>query len=157
VVRPGFKANMLDLEAALGVVQLRKLDRFNAARSERAARYTELLADVPQVRPLGRVPYEHVHAWHLFIVRLDLAALTIDRDAFIAELRARGVGAGLHFTPVHDHVWYRERYGPSVDRLPVTTDAGERILSLPLFPTLSDEEQDRVVTAVADVVARSRR
>lgn len=157
VVRPGFKANMLDLEAAIGVVQLGKLDRFNAARGARAERYTAMLSDVPEIRPLGRVDYPHVHAWHLFIVQLDLEALTVDRDGFIEELRRRGVGAGLHFTPVHEHVWYRERYGPFVDQLPATERAGERILSLPLFPSMTDAEQDRVVTAVTDIVAGSRR
>jgi UDP-4-amino-4-deoxy-L-arabinose-oxoglutarate aminotransferase len=152
VVEPGWKYNMLDLQAALGCEQLKKLERFNAVRTQLAANYDRLLAGVPEVRPLARPAYEHVHAWHLYIVQLDLEALDIDRDAFIGELGARGIGAGLHFTPVHMHAYYREKYGFEPGCLPVTEAAGERIVSLPLYPLLTPEQQQRVVAAIKDVV-----
>jgi len=152
VVEPGWKYNMLDLQAALGCEQLKKLERFNAARAELAAEYDRLLSDVAELRPLARPPYAHVHAWHLYIVQLDLEALAIDRDAFIGELGARGIGAGLHFTPVHLHAYYRGKYGFEPGCLPVTEAAGERILSLPLYPLLSPEQLQRVVAAIKDVV-----
>ena len=152
VVEPGWKYNMLDLQAALGCEQMKKLDRFNAARTELAKLYDRLLADVAEVRPLARPAYDHVHAWHLYIVQLDLAALDIDRDAFIGELGSRGIGAGLHFTPVHLHAYYRETYGFKPGDLPVTEAAGERILSLPLYPLLGPEGVQRTVTAIKDVV-----
>jgi UDP-4-amino-4-deoxy-L-arabinose-oxoglutarate aminotransferase len=152
VVEPGWKYNMLDLQAALGCEQLKKLDRFNAMRTQLAANYDRLLADVSELRPLARPAYDHVHAWHLYIVQLELEALDIDRDAFIGELAARGIGAGLHFTPVHMHAYYREKYGFQPGYLPLTEAAGERILSLPLYPLLTPEQQQRVVAAIKDVV-----
>jgi UDP-4-amino-4-deoxy-L-arabinose-oxoglutarate aminotransferase len=152
VVEPGWKYNMLDLQAALGCEQLKKLERFNAVRTQLAANYDRLLSGVSELRPLARPAYDHVHAWHLYIVQLELEALDIDRDAFIGELAARGIGAGLHFTPVHMHAYYREKYGFKPGYLPVTEAAGERILSLPLYPLLSPEQQQRVVTAIKDVV-----
>ena len=152
VVEPGWKYNMLDLQAALGCEQLKKLERFNAVRTQLAANYDRLLADVSELRPLARPAYDHVHAWHLYIVQLELEALDIDRDAFIGELAARGIGAGLHFTPVHMHAYYREKYGFQPGYLPVTEAAGERILSLPLYPLLTPEQQQRVVAAIKDVV-----
>jgi UDP-4-amino-4-deoxy-L-arabinose-oxoglutarate aminotransferase len=156
VVEPGWKYNMLDLQAALGIEQLRKLERFNRERAALAARYDAAFADLLQVRPLETPAYDHHHAWHLYIVRLDLAALTIGRDEFIAELRKLGVGAGLHFTAVHLHRWYREKYGFRAGDLPVTEDACERILSLPLYPLLGTERQDRVIDAVRRVVREHR-
>lgn len=152
VVEPGWKYNMLDLQAALGCAQLAKLERFNAVRTQLAANYERLLADVAEVRPLALPAYDHVHAWHLYVVQLDLGALDIDRDAFIGELAARGIGTGLHFTPVHLHAYYRKEHGFKPGDLPLTEDAGERILSLPLYPLLTLEQQQRVASAIKDVV-----
>jgi len=152
VVEPGWKYNMLDLQAALGCEQMKKLDRFNAVRKELAANYDRMLAGVSEVKALARPAYDHVHAWHLYIVQLELEALDIDRDAFIGELGARGIGTGLHFTPVHLHAFYREKYGFQPGYLPVTEAAGERIISLPLYPLLTPEQQQRVVAAIKDVV-----
>src|SRR5688500_9265051 len=92
VIEPGWKYNMLDLQAAIGVEQIKKLDRFNAARTELAARYERAFSDVPEVSPLAVPDYPHVHAWHLYIVQVDLAALSIDRDGFMAEMGRRGIG-----------------------------------------------------------------
>jgi UDP-4-amino-4-deoxy-L-arabinose-oxoglutarate aminotransferase len=156
VVEPGWKYNMLDLQAALGCEQLKKLERFNAQRTALAAEYDRLLAGVPEVRPLARPAYDHLHAWHLYIVQLDLDALAIDRDAFIGELSARGIGTGLHFTPVHLHAYYKKKYGHAPGDLPVTEAAGERILSLPLYPLLTREDVQRVVSAIKDVVRAHR-
>jgi len=157
VIEPGWKYNMLDLQAAIGIEQMKKLDRFNARRAELAALYLERLADVEEVRPLARAPYEHVHAWHLFIVQLDLARLSIGRDEFILALGKEGIGAGLHFTPVHLHRHYATKYGHAAGDLPVTEAAGEAIVSLPLYPLLTEEQALRVVESVKRVVARSRR
>ncbi|HEV8111708.1 MAG TPA: DegT/DnrJ/EryC1/StrS family aminotransferase [Planctomycetota bacterium] len=153
VIEPGWKYNMLDLQAALGIEQMKKLERFNGQRAELAARYGEALADVAEVRPLDAVPYDHVHAWHLYIVRLDLARLSIGRDEFMGELGKAGVGVGLHFTPVHLHRFYAEKYGFRVGDLPASEAAGESIFSLPLYPLLTPAMQDRVVAAVKQVVA----
>jgi UDP-4-amino-4-deoxy-L-arabinose-oxoglutarate aminotransferase len=156
VIEPGWKYNMLDLQAALGIEQLRKLNRFNARRAELAARYRELLDDVSEVRLLGRAPYEHVHSWHLLIARLVPSLIRTPRDDFMGHLTEAGIGVGLHFTPVHQHHYYADKYGLGEGELPHTEAAGETIFSLPLYPLLTEREQDRVVAALKDVVTKHR-
>ncbi|MGE0711090.1 MAG: aminotransferase class I/II-fold pyridoxal phosphate-dependent enzyme [Planctomycetota bacterium] len=157
VVEPGWKYNMLDLQAALGIVQLQKLERFNARRAALAERYLAGLAEIPEVQPLAQVPYPHTHAWHLFVVKLDLAALSIDRDGFMGAMEAAGVGTGLHFPALHSQGYYRDRYGYQPGDLPHAEDASERILSLPLYPLMSDDDLDGVLAAIRGVVAVHRR
>ncbi len=155
VVDPGWKFNMLDIQAALGIQQLQKVERFNSARAERALRYAEAFAGVDAIRPLGVVPYPHTHAWHLYIVRLDAERGGLSRDELISAMAARGVGVGLHFTPVHQHAYYREKYALQPGHLPRTEAVGEQILSLPLYPTLSFDDQDRVIRTLLDVLCDS--
>ena len=154
VLEPGWKYNMLDLQAALGLQQLKKLADFNARRAELAARYDRLLADLPQVRPLARVPWPHAHAWHLYVVRLELEALRIDRDALLGALGEESIGAGLHFPAVHLSPHYRDKYGYAPGALPRAEAAAERILSLPLYPLLSERDQEDVVAALGRLLAR---
>jgi UDP-4-amino-4-deoxy-L-arabinose-oxoglutarate aminotransferase len=153
VIEPGWKYNMLDIQAALGIEQLKKLERFNGQRRARLA-----LRRSPRRRGRGPAarggPYDHVHAWHLYIVRLDLERLDIGRDAFMGELGQEGIGVGLHFTPVHRHRFYADKYGFREGDLPATEAAGESILSLPLYPLMTPELQDRVVAAVKKVAGR---
>jgi len=157
VLRPGYKYNMLDLQAAIGIEQMKKLERFNGVRAEQAARYAEAFRDVPEVAVPGVPAYDHVHAWHLYVIQVDIDALSIDRDAFMAKMGELGVGVGLHFTATHLHAYYREKYGMKPGDLPVTERACERIVSLPLYPRLTRAEQDRVVAAVKTVVREHRR
>jgi UDP-4-amino-4-deoxy-L-arabinose-oxoglutarate aminotransferase len=157
VIEPGWKYNMLDIQAAIGVEQMKKLERFNRARAELAARYMSLLANVPEVQPLALPEYDLVHAWHLFIVELDLDAVSIGRDEFMGALGEAGIGVGLHFTPVHLHKYYAEKYGFKCGDLPVSEAAGETIVSLPLYPRLTAKDQERVVAAIRRVVATRRR
>lgn len=154
IVEPGYKYNMLDLQAALGVRQLPKLARFNAERRRQAGRYDELLAGIPALRPVGRPAYPHVHAWHLYVVRLDIDQLGISRDRFIEELAAENIGTGLHFPAVHLQEYYRRRYGYGPADLPHAAAAGARILSLPLYPGLTDEDQTAVAGALCGIVER---
>jgi UDP-4-amino-4-deoxy-L-arabinose-oxoglutarate aminotransferase len=156
VIEPGWKYNMLDLQAALGIEQLAKLDRFNRDRAELAARYDELLAGMSEIRPIGRPPYQHDHAWHLYVVRLDLDRLPMGRDRFMHALVEEGVGSGLHFSPVHLHRYYAEKYEYRVGDLPVTEEAGETILSLPLYPAMTYAQQNHVVWAVKKIISGGR-
>ncbi|MBC2875608.1 MULTISPECIES: DegT/DnrJ/EryC1/StrS family aminotransferase [Streptomyces] len=158
VLEPGWKYTMSDLHAALGLVQLPKLARFNARRSELAGRYRELLSGLEEIRLPDVPPYPHTHAWHLYVIRLVPELLTVDRDTFVAELKELGVAAGVHYTPVHLHHYYRSRRenDPAAGCLPVTEDAAEAIVSLPLFAGMSDEQQDRVAAAVRAVAGRHR-
>ncbi len=154
IVALGFKYNMTDLQAALGLVQLARVEEFVAARTLLAARYAEGLARVPAVQMLASVSYPARHAWHLLVVRLRLDGVRIGRDEVIEELLARNIGVGLHFTALHLHRLYRERLGDLRPALPEATRASESILSLPLFPAMTAGDVDDVVAALADVVDR---
>jgi dTDP-4-amino-4,6-dideoxygalactose transaminase len=157
VAIPGLKYNLTDLQAALGVHQLRKLDGFITRRARLAQRYDEAFADVAEVRPLERVTYPHRHAHHLYAVRLATERLSIDRDQFAAELQALGVGVGFHFTAVHELTYYRRHLGEFSAELPVATAASQSLLSLPLFPSLAEEDQDHVIDCVRRIVRARRR
>ena len=152
VLTPGYKFNMTDLQAAIGLAQLGRLGGFHERRVEIARRYGERLGGRDELRlPVERPGYGH--AWHLFAVRLGVERLSIDRDRFIEELAARNVGASVHFIPVHLHAYYAERYGYPEDAFPVAMDAFRRLVSLPIYPRLTDADVDDVADAVLDVVA----
>jgi dTDP-4-amino-4,6-dideoxygalactose transaminase len=156
VVLPGFKYNMTDIAAALGLVQLRRLPRLQERRGEIARRYSAGLADVEAVQLPPRRP-EVGHAWHLYALRLNLDQLTIDRARFIQELAELRIGTSVHFIPVHLHPYYRNKYGFKPDDFPVAYREYLRLISLPLHPGLSDEDADDVIDAVTSVARRFRR
>ncbi len=158
VVEAGFKYNISDIQSAIGLHQLARLDESNRRRASLAALYRAQLADVPHVEPLGEAPYAYDHAWHMMVVRIDPDRLGIDRDGFVQGLRDREIGAGIHFVPLHLQTLYRDRARDA--DLPVATDAHRRILTLPLFPDMRDEDVTLVVDAVRAVIdasARARR
>ncbi len=156
VVEPGFKYNMTDIQAALGLVQLRRLEQFQARRHQIVAQYHAAFSTMPELEtPVERTNVEH--AWHLYVLRLNLERLTIDRARFIEELKARQIGASVHFIPVHIHPFYREKYGWRAEDFPVAYGAYQRIVSLPLHPRLTDEDVVDVVDAVSDIIAHYRR
>ena len=153
VVEPGLKYNMPDTLAALGLAQLARLETFNARRRELAAAYDDAFSAMPEIRLLAAPAWEHVHARHLYVIRLETDR--IGRAEFIAELKERNIGTGIHFKPVHTHVFYREKYPEAGADLPVTERAGERLLSLPLFPDMTEADQRDVVDAIKDVLAKA--
>jgi dTDP-4-amino-4,6-dideoxygalactose transaminase len=156
VLFPGFKYNMTDIQAALGLWQLRKLERFQARRREVVAAYHAAFGDDPALEiPVTRPDVEH--AWHLYVLRLRPEALRIDRDRFIEELKARNIGTSVHFIPIHVHPYYRTRYGYAPDDFPVAHGNFERMVSLPLSPRLSERDVTDVIDAVRDIVHRFRR
>jgi dTDP-4-amino-4,6-dideoxygalactose transaminase len=156
VVLPGFKYNMSDIQAALGRAQLRRWRAFQQRRTDIAARYSALLADVEEIETPQR--REHVtHAWHLYPIRLRREQLTLDRSAFIDELRARNVGSSVHFIPVHLLSYYRQRYGFGRNDFPVSVAEFDRLISLPIYPRLTDADVEDVVAAIRDIVTRNRR
>lgn len=150
VVEPGFKYNLSDIHAALGLAQLDRIAQMNAQRREFAQRYLERLQGLP-VLPLRQPADPAEHAWHLFILRIDAQDCGLDRDAFMEALKARGIGTGIHFIATHLHPWYRERW-PTL-RLPDSEWNSQRICSIPLFPDLGPEGVERVVTAIEAVLA----
>jgi dTDP-4-amino-4,6-dideoxygalactose transaminase len=156
VLEPGFKYNMSDILAALGLSQLSRWRGLQRRRTDLAARYTRLLADVDEVDTPQ--PRRHVTpAWHLYPIRLRLSALTIDRAEFIEELRGRNIGTSVHFIPVHIQPYYQQRYGFAPGDFPVTMTEFERLISLPLYPRMTDADVDDVVAAIRDTVAAHRR
>lgn len=155
VAAPGFKYNMTDPEAAMGMVQLARLANFQKRRREIVDLYRTGFAGNPALELPGE--RDHVaHAWHLFALRLRLDALRIDRKGFIDALAARNIGASVHFIPVHMHPYYRERYGLDPADFPVATEAFQRLLSLPLDPMLSDTDIGDVIETVNEVAQEYR-
>lgn len=148
VIEPGFKYNLADINAAIALVQLAKLEQLNARRREIARRYLQALADTPFL-PLSLPEWPHHHAWHLFIIRVDEAACGISRAGLMEALKARGIGTGLHFRAAHTQKYYRERY-PQL-RLPNSEWNSDRLCSLPLFPDMTPEETSRVITALREL------
>jgi dTDP-4-amino-4,6-dideoxygalactose transaminase len=156
VLAPGFNYVMTDIQAAIGIHQLRRLDEFQARRTHLAGLYNELLADVPEVvRPPVRDD-DLVHPWHLYPVRLAAGRLAIGRDAFIDELRGRGIGTSVHFIPLHLHPYFRETLGVGPGDFPVAERVFEGLISLPLYPRMQDADVERVVAACRDVIATAR-
>jgi dTDP-4-amino-4,6-dideoxygalactose transaminase len=152
IVTLGFKYNMTDLQAALGVAQLARLEEFVAARAGVGAWYREVLGHVPGVEMLGTVAYPARHAWHLLVVRLQLEQLQRHRAAIMQGLLDANIGVGLHFKALHLHRLYRERLGHAPEDLPHATRASASILSLPLFPAMTRHDVHDVVTALADLI-----
>jgi dTDP-4-amino-4,6-dideoxygalactose transaminase len=156
ILAPGFKYNMTDIAAALGLWQLRKLARFQQRRRDVVAAYqAAFAADEALELPVERPWVEH--AWHLYVLRLRPGTLRIGRDRFIEELRTRNIGTSVHFIPIHLHPYYRDKYGYEAEAFPVAYDSFQRMISLPLNPRLSDQDVADVIEAVRDIVRTHRR
>jgi dTDP-4-amino-4,6-dideoxygalactose transaminase len=155
VTAPGFKYNLSDVLAAIGLGQIERFDDMQRRRAALVARYQELLADVPEVhRPMPRANV--THAWHLYPIALELERLTCDRGRFIAELRSENIGSSVHFIPIHFHPHFRESLGLIEGQFPAAENAYKRAISLPLFATMSDRDVDDVCAAVRKIVAHFR-
>jgi dTDP-4-amino-4,6-dideoxygalactose transaminase len=151
VVLPGYKYNMTDMQAAIGLRQLKRLGGFQTRRREVVARYEAGLKDLAALElPVERAWAES--SWHLYVVRLKAGALRIDRNAFIDELKNRNIGTSVHYLPVHMHPFYRDKYGYRPEDNPVAADSYARMLSLPLHAGLTDQDVDDVVAAVRELV-----
>lgn len=156
VTAPGYKCNMTDIQAAIGLHQLRKLATFQERRREVVALYQCGFAgvdaiEVPVVRP------EVESALHIYPVRLRLEMLSVDRGQFIEEMHKRNIGTSVHFIPVHMHPYYRDKYGYKPEDFPIAYAAYQRLVSLPLNLRLTDEDVADVIAVVSDVVRTFRR
>ncbi len=157
VEAPGFKYNMMDIQAALGLHQLRRLDGFITERARLVARYEDAFRGLPGLIPPQRVPYPSRHAWHLYTPLVDVDRLTISRDRFMEELKARNIGTGLHYTAAHEFTYYAKRFGWKPEDYPEAHFVSERIVSLPLFPGLSEADQVDAIESVREVLEEFRR
>jgi len=153
VALAGYKFNFMDMQAALGIHQLPALDGFNARRRALAERYLHELADCRAVTlpEFYSVDYGYQHAWHLFAPRLNLNALGMTRDEVMAALKAKGIGSGLHYQAPHLSTYYRDEWGYQRGDFANAEDLGDRIISLPLFPDLTEADQDRVIAALREL------
>ena len=156
VVAPGFKYNLSDVLAAIGVAQLERFDAMQQLRAGHVARYDRLLADVPEIRRPTTRPGA-VHAWHLYPVALELERLTCDRAQFIAALRAENIGSSVHFIPIHRHPHFRDALKLDPAGFPVAERAWPRAVSLPLYPHMTARDVEDAAVAVRKVVAHFRR
>ena len=151
VVAPGFKYNLTDIAAAMGLEQLKKLPRFLERRRAMAVRYLEELSNLPLRLPAD-APAGDTHSWHLFVIRLTDAA-RCTRDEVIQRLSDRGIGTSVHYVPLHRHPYWRDRYGLTSEMFPAADAAYLSMVSIPLYTAMSDADQDRVIDALREVLA----
>ncbi len=152
VQEPGYKYNLTDISAAMGISQLARVDNFNSRRAELVTKYRERLDEIDEILPLSEPPYPINHAWQLFVIRLDINKAKISRDDFMQELKQRNIGTGLHFRAVHLQKYYTESMGTHRGMLPNTEWNSDRICSLPLFPDMTFDDVDDVVEAIKEVL-----
>jgi dTDP-4-amino-4,6-dideoxygalactose transaminase len=146
VVAPGFKYNLTDIASALGIHQLRKIDRFLVRRQQLAKRYFEALADLPLILPADAAD-GGVHSWHLYVVRLGAGA-KIERNDLIQKLSDLGIGTSVHYIPLHRQPYWRDTYALTPEQFPQAEAAYQSMLSLPLYTRMTDADQDRVIAAL---------
>jgi UDP-4-amino-4-deoxy-L-arabinose-oxoglutarate aminotransferase len=153
VLEPGYKYNLTDMAAVIGLGQLQRLEGFIDKRQALAERYLEKLCDIEGILPLSFAAIPHKHSWHLFVVRLDVDKVTMSREDFMVKLQEENVGTGLHFRAVHQQKYYRENCIVEKGTLTNTEWNSERILSLPLFPDMTVTDVDEVVAAIRRVLS----
>jgi len=147
IVAAGYKYNLTDVAAALGNCQLHRAEAMRRDRETIAREYRRAFAELEQVE-LPPEPTDRIHSWHLFPIRLKLDKLSIDRNQFIEEIRSRGVGCSVHWRPLHLHPYYEETFKWRPEQLPVASEQWARIVSLPLFPGMRDEERQHVIDVI---------
>ncbi len=155
IVAPGFKYNLTDMAAALGLTQLHKAERFWKTRERYAALYAEGFRDLPEITPL-MIHDDVQHAWHLYVIQLDLDRLRISRQAFIEGLQQKQIGCSVHFIPLHLHPYYRETGHYSRADFPVASQAFDRMVSLPLYSKMSEEDVHRTIQVVRELILKGR-
>lgn len=154
VVEPGFKYNMLDLQAAIGIHQLDEIESFIQKRTHLAERYYSLLSNIEEIS-LPKLPsYQFRHNWHLFTILINTEKTQISRDDFIQKMKEHNIGVGLHYQAPHLFTYYHEKFGFKAGDFPVAEHIGDRIVSLPLFPDMTEQEQDRVIQAITQIFCR---
>jgi dTDP-4-amino-4,6-dideoxygalactose transaminase len=156
IIAPGFKYNMTDIAAAMGLAQLSKADRMLHRRMEIAKQYHNAFSDLPELQ----IPHDDPviqHAWHLYMLRLNPERLRIGRAEFVDQLKARRIGASVHFIPLHTHPYYTIKYGYVPHDFPVAYREYLREVSLPIYSRMSNDDVNDVIRAVSDIVAQNRR
>ena len=153
IVEPGYKYNMTDIAASLGIHQLKKAYAFQARREWMSKQYNEAFAGLPLRTPYVAHP-DDTHAWHLYVIQLALETLSIDRNRFIELMAEEGIGTSVHFIPLHLHPYWRDKYGYQAEDYPVALDVFNRAVSLPIYPKMTDDDIANVITAVKKILKK---
>lgn len=156
IIHPGYKYNLTDIAAALGIEQLKRCDQFWEGRRRIASHYHEAFVDLPEVQVPVSMP-DIQHAWHLYVIQLKLERLRIDRRDFIKALKSENIGTSVHFIPLHLHPFYRDKFGYQPEDFPQASAVFERIVSLPIYPTMTEADVRDVIVAVRKLVMEYRR
>jgi dTDP-4-amino-4,6-dideoxygalactose transaminase len=156
VVDAGYKYNMTDMQAALGLAQLKKVEWMWEKRKEIADKYTAAFRESESI-VTPHVKQDRISAWHLYVIKLNIEVLNIDRNSFIEELKKRAIGTSVHFIPIHRHPFYRNTFGYRAEDFPVAEKQYERIISLPIYPGMTDNEIEFVIESVDDVCRKFKR
>jgi len=156
VVAPGFKYNFTDLQASLGIPQLKKVDKMWQSRQNIAAKYTDALKDNKYLQLHG-IKTDRESSWHLFPIRLHLETLTINRAQLIDEMRKNNIGAGVHFMPVHQHIYYKKTFNLDDKDFPVSSSVFPRLVSLPIYPGMNENHVDRVIDVLTNLLMKYSR
>ena len=162
IIAPGYKYNMTDIAAAIGITQLKKSDKMWERRRKIACMYNEAFQTIREIEVPTLTKAEGgqamtQHSWHLYVIKLKPEYLSIDRNVFIEELKERGIGTSVHFIPLHIHPYYRDTYGYKPEDFPVAFETYKNIISLPIYPRMSDSDVERVIKAVQDIVSVYRK
>jgi len=156
ILDAGYKYNLTDLAAAIGVQQLKKCDRFWETRQQYAKLYNEGFRDVEEIT-VPPIANGHQHAWHLYVIQLNLEQLRISRNEFIHLLKDRGIGTSVHFIPLHLHPYYQDTFGYRPEHFPNASAVFERIVSLPIYPKMTESDVQRVIHGVRTLIREHRR
>ena len=153
VVDIGYKYNMYDLTASIGLSQLERLEGMQQKRETYAAIYNRMFQNIPGITPLEQVPYS-THSWYLYVIRVDADILGIDRDEFIDKLTEYNIGTGVHFLPVHRHPYYQMHFPVAKDSLPGAEKLFSQVISLPLYPDMTEDDVYYVAKSVEEIAAK---
>ena len=156
VIEPGYKYNMTDIAASLGIHQLKKAWDFQKRREWMAQQYDKAFIDLPL-----RTPYvshlNDTHAWHLYVIQLELESLSISRDQFIELMAKEGIGTSVHFIPLHIHPYWRDRYNYKPEDFPIAFSVFNQAVSLPIYPKMSDSDVDMVISATTQILRQYKK
>lgn len=151
VVAPGFKYNMTDIAASLGIHQLKKAKALQARRQYIAEKYNAAFSGLPVITPFVVNP-EDIHSWHIYVMQLELDKLNINRDEFIQIMAEKGVGTSVHYIPLHMHPYWQEHYKLADSDFPISTKMFYRIVSLPNYPKMNNDQVERVISTVKEII-----
>jgi dTDP-4-amino-4,6-dideoxygalactose transaminase len=155
IIRPGYKYNLTDIAAAIGIEQLKRCDEFWEARRRIAGHYHEAFADLPEIQVPACMP-DIQHAWHLYAIQLNIERLKVNRQDFIKALKAQNIGTSVHFIPLHLHPFYRDKVGYQPADFPRASEVFERIVSLPIYPRMTEANVRDVIVAVRKLIQEYR-